>query len=109
MVGLKLKKKKQTKRKPKITCGYCTHFWKAKRRNLKEKTRLCKILEKDISVDTTACGNIELYRFIFCNKKGQMCHSIVCLYNQNKRASGCVRCRQGGVVKYLIQNGAYKK
>jgi hypothetical protein len=107
MVGIKLKKK-QINKKPKITCGYCTYFWKAKERNVKETTRLCKILKKYISVSSTACGNIELYRFIFCNKNGQMRHSIVCLHNQNKGTSGCQKCRQGRHVKYLLQNGTYK-
>ena len=101
-------KSKKTK-KPKITCGYCTHFWKAKKRNLKGKIRQCKILKEYISIDSTACDNVELYRFIFCEKNGQMRHSIVCLYNQNNKVSGCQRCLQGKSVKYLIQNGGYKE
>ncbi len=101
--------KKKANRKPKIQCGVCTQFWKSRKRIQKGRDRECKVLNEYVSIDSTACDNVELYRFIFCNKLGGMRHSIVCLYNQNKKYPGCSRCREGKVVKYLIQNGAYDK
>lgn len=99
-------------KKIKRACDYCLNFYNASIRNSKSieenrqiyLLRHCPIQNKEVNEDTEACNEFSLTKFFFCNKNEYWLHTLVCIYRIETKVEGCSRCKQGKLIKQLMES-----
>jgi hypothetical protein len=91
-----------------ITCKFCIYS----KNSIIDKRRevVCEKTKKEVSEKTPICENFECVKFIFCENRrrgrGQWIAIAVCLNRQLTKKYGCNKCKDGKVIKKLIDIGS---
>lgn len=98
-------------KKSKKTCEYCNTFFYSDNREIREdkgsrfnQYRYCDIPDAWVKAKTIACENFTLSKWFFCIRDSNFIMTEVCLSRQESEKEGCMRCRQGRLIKSFIKD-----
>jgi len=86
-------------------CRYCRNYTRSEKTNgiddrgRKSIHRLCIVTEEDITSDTIACDEFEKVKTFYCDRDHNRYDIIVCISRQDKKKKGCLKCKQGKIIR----------
>jgi hypothetical protein len=69
--------------------------------NMATQSRVCPKIKKEVEPDNEACIYFTLAKYFFCTKDNAFLETVVCLARQKNRREGCVRCKQGSIIRKI--------
>lgn len=87
----------------KITCKYCEYLRTGKNYKTLDEIK-CSMINDKVLPNSTACARYKLAEIFWCFKKHNRMYTETCLHRHANKYEGCIRCRQGKLIKRLKEH-----
>jgi hypothetical protein len=94
-----------------MRCRYCIHYFEGElnktedERGYKKLSRTCPVISEEVTQDTKSCKEFTKVKIFYCDKDDNRLYMSVCVSRQNKNRRGCIKCKQGKIIRKIMDEG----